>query len=173
MLSWSWSPTCWTYSEAGQNTCPHSEGKMRILFVTLACGLLLAQQQSTPPPERLPQPIITTVTNVVTPAVVFDRDDNYVSGIRADQFHLFDNGKEQNIHVDETFIPISMVIAIQCNGEVDKILPQVNRIGNLIGPLLLGQQGEAAVVAFDSRVRTLQDFTSDPDKITTAIKKIQ
>ena len=147
---------------------------MRILIVTLACGLLLAQQKSAPPPQEAPPArITTTVTNIVTPAVVFDRDDNYVSGIRADQFHLFDNGKEQNIHVDETFIPISMVIAIQCNGEVDKILPQVNRIGNLISPLLLGQQGEAAVVAFDSRIRTLQDFTSDPDKITTAVKKIQ
>jgi VWFA-related protein len=66
-----------------------------------------------------------------------------------------------------------MVIAIQCNGEVDKILPQVNKIGAMVQPLLLGQQGEAAVLAFDSRLRTLQDFTSDPDKISTAVKKIQ
>jgi VWFA-related protein len=109
----------------------------------------------------------------VAPAVVFDRDDNYVAGIRPDQFRLFDNGKEQNIHVDEAFIPISMVVAIQCNGEVDKILGQVTKIGNLIQPLLLGQQGEAAVVAFDSRVRTMQEFTSDPEKITAAVKKIQ
>jgi VWFA-related protein len=48
----------------------------------------------------------------------------------------------------------------------------VNRIGNLIGPLMLGTLGEAAVVAFDSRVRTMQDFTSDPDQITEAVRKI-
>lgn len=150
---------------------------MRFFFVTLVCGFLAAQQ--TPPQQQAaPQDtgtarITTTVRNVTAPVLVFDRDDNFVNGIRPDQFRLFDNGKEQNIHVDEAFIPISMVIAIQCNSEVDKILPQVAKIGNLVGPLLLGQQGEAAVLAFDSRLRTLQDFTSDPDKITTAVKKIQ
>ncbi|HEV2446367.1 MAG TPA: VWA domain-containing protein, partial [Candidatus Sulfopaludibacter sp.] len=150
---------------------------MRFLVVTLVCGLLAAQQQAPPteqkPQEPAPVRIVTGVLNIVAPTVVLDRDDNYVSGIRPDQFRLWDNEKEQNIHVDETFVPISMVIAIQCNGEVDNILPQVNRIGNLISPMLLGQQGEAAVIAFDSRVRTMQDFTSDPDKITAALKKIQ
>jgi len=152
--------------------------------------LLFAQQQKVPPAQgqkvvppatSQQQPaatsdqlttIQTTVQNVVVPTVVFGRDGHYVSGIRPDQFHLYDNGKEQNIHVDETFIPISMVIAIQANEEVEHILPQVNKIGNLISPLILGNQGEAAVLAFDSRIRTLQDFTSDPDKITLAVKKI-
>lgn len=166
---------------------------MRVLWMTLICGLLSAQQQTPPPqkaapPQAAAQPapaqdqksqeppslhIVAPVFNVTTPVVVFDQDDNYVSGIRSDQFRLFDNGKEQNIHVDETFTPISMVIAIQCNGEVDKILPQINKIGTMISPILLGQQGEAAVVAFDSRLRVLQDFTSDPDKITTAVRKIE
>ena len=150
---------------------------MRVLCASLVCGMLLAQTQTAPPPQNQGQPgipvITTRVTNVVAPTIVMDRDGNYIPGIRADQFRLFDNGKEQNIHVDEAFIPISMVIAIQCNGEVDKILPQVNRIGNLISPLLLGQYGEAAVLAFDSRLRVMQDFTSDPDKITQGIKKIQ
>lgn len=153
---------------------------MRFLFVSLVAGLLGAQQQSTPPtppdqkqPEQPMARFTGGVRNVVAQVVVFDRDDNYVSGIRPDQFRLFDNGKEQNIAVEESYVPISMVIAIQCNGEVDKILPQVNKIGNLIAPMLLGQQGEAAVVAFDSRIRTMQEFTSDPDKITQAVKKIQ
>ena len=154
---------------------------MRILLLSLVAGLLLAQQQTTspttPPDQKAPeQPMARftgTVRNVVAQAVVFDRDDNYVSGIRPDQFRLFDNGKEQNIQVEESYVPLSMVIAVQCNGEVDKILPQVNKIGNLISPMLLGQQGEAAVIAFDSRIRTMQEFTSDPDKITQSLKKIE
>ena len=44
----------------------------------------------------------------------------------------------------------------------------MKKIGNLIAPLMIGDQGEAAVIAYDSRIRTLQDFTSDPDKITKA-----
>ena len=55
---------------------------------------------------------------------------------------------------------------------VDGILPQVKKIGGLIAPLLIGEQGEAAVIAFDSRIRTLQDFTSDSEKITKSIKDL-
>ena len=53
------------------------------------------------------------------------------------------------------------------------MLPAVNRIGNLIQPHILGDQGEAAVIAYDSRIRVLQDFTHDADQITAAVKKIQ
>ena len=45
-------------------------------------------------------------------------------------------------------------------------------MGNLMKPLVLGDQGEAAVLAYDSKVRTLQNFTSDGDQITAAMKKI-
>lgn len=151
----------------------------RLVLLTLVSALIFAQQQTAPPPPAQASPqdaplrnIVVSVERVVAPTVIFDRNGNTVAGIRPDQFHLFDNGKEQNIQVDETFVPISMVVAIQSNAEVEKILPQVNKIGNLIKPLVLGDQGEAAVLSFDARVKLLQDFTSDPDKITVAVKKI-
>jgi len=150
----------------------------RFLSLTLITGLIIAQQQQTPPPAQSPTPddalhqFNISTLRVVAPVIVFDRNENTVAGIRPDQFHLFDNGKEQNIQVDEAFVPISMVVAIQSNAEVEKILPQVNKIGNLIKPLVLGDVGEAAVVNFDSHVKVQQDFTSDPDKITLAVKKI-
>jgi VWFA-related protein len=37
---------------------------------------------------------------------------------------------------------------------------------------IIGTQGEAAVVKFDGRITTMQDFTNDPDKIKVAIDKI-
>jgi VWFA-related protein len=149
----------------------------RLLLLTLVCGMIVAQQQTTPPApaanKDLPlQNITVSVERVVAPVVVFDRSGNTVAGIRPDQFHLFDNGKEQNIQVDETFVPISMVVAIQTNAEAEQALTQVKKIGNLIKPLVLGDLGEAAVMSFDSRVKVLQDFTSDPDKITMAVSKI-
>jgi VWFA-related protein len=143
----------------------------------MVCGLLVAQTPQ-PPVEKAPQAavgksdITTTVTNIQAPVKVFDRETNIVTGIRSDEFHLFDNGKEQNIRVDESYIPISMVVCIQANGEVDQILPKVNKIGNMIGPMMLGTDGEAAVIAFDHRIMVKQDFTKDPDKITAAVKQI-
>ena len=139
----------------------------RPILLTLLCGLLAAQQQ--PPPQDTSQPATIFrggVEVVQAPVLVFDRDGNYVDGLQPFQFHLYDNGKEQNINVDVTYQPISLVIVLQANAHVDGILPQVKKIGGLIAPLLIGEQGEAAVIAFDSRIRTLQDFTSDSEKIT-------
>jgi VWFA-related protein len=124
-------------------------------------------------PQQPGQPIKTTVNLVMAPVTVTNRHGEYVNGLQAQDFRLTDNGKEQNIHVDVTFVPISMVIAVQANDHVEGILPKINKIGSLIQPLVIGEQGEAAVMAFDHRFQVLQDFTSDSTKIETAIKKIK
>jgi len=158
----------------------------RPIVLTFLCGLLAAQQpapQSSQPPAAPPTQsqdpqdsagttFRTSIDVVQAPVLVFDKDGNYVDGLQPNQFHLFDNGKEQNINVDVTYQPISLVICLQANAHVEGILPQVRKIGSLIQPLLIGEQGEAAVIAFDSRIRTLQDFTSDADKVTKAISTI-
>ena len=152
---------------------------LRLALISLLCTLLLAQQDRPKTPEKTAEEqqlddfrIPVTVDVVTTPALVFDRDGNYVNGLEAKDFRLFDNGKQQNIQVDVTFIPISLVICIQASDHVQGLLPQVNKIGNLIKPLVIGDQGEAAVIAYDGRIRTLQEFTSDTDQITKAIKTI-
>jgi VWFA-related protein len=149
----------------------------RLILVTFLCGLLRAQQPQQPqsqqpqPDSNQPATIFRGGVEVVqAPVLVFDRDGNYVDGLQPHQFHLFDNGKEQNINVDVTYQPISLVIVLQANAHVEFILPQVKKIGGLIAPLLIGDQGEAAIIAFDSRIRTLQDFTSDSELITKAVK---
>ncbi len=113
-----------------------------------------------------------SVTNIVAPVLVTDRAGNIIDGLQPHQFHLFDNKKEQNIQVDVTFEPISLVVAIEASERVDgPILSQIKHLGTLL-PLVVGDHGEAAVMAFDSRMRVLQDFTSDPDKVKAAIDKI-
>jgi VWFA-related protein len=145
----------------------------RSLWIIAVCGVLVAQQ-STPPAQEQPETrIVTTVLNVSTPAWAYDRDGDTVNGLRADQFRLFDNGKQQDVRVDVSFTPISLVLCVQSNSHVQGLLPQVKKIGGLIKPLLTGDQGEVALIAYDSRVRRLQDFTSDADKISLAMQKIQ
>jgi VWFA-related protein len=156
----------------------------RLTFAIFLCGLLLAQQSSdqtkpvrpAQPGEPVPDEDLLRfrvgAEYVVVPVLVFDRNGGYVSGLRPDQFRLFDNGKEQDIQVDVTYNPISLVLLIQANSHVEGLLPQVKRIGNLIAPLVVGDQGEVALIAYDSRIRVLQDFTSDPQKITEKVKSI-
>lgn len=177
---------------------------MRVLLLTVLCGLLTAQQTVRPyppqqpatqpaaqpapktpaqppppqaPPKEAPEStgltIPVTVEYVIAPVLVFNRSGGYVNNINPEQFHLFDNSVEQNIKVDVQYTPISLVILIQASANVDALLPEVNKIGNLIGPQVIGEAGESAVIAFDHRIRVLQEFTSNPAKVRAAIKQIK
>jgi VWFA-related protein len=144
-----------------------------LLAVPLAAGLLAqSPPDASKPSEDTGTTFRSKVEVVVAPVSVVDRGGDHVDGLGPEQFHLFDNGKEQNIHVDVAFPPISIVIAVQANDHVESVLPQINKIGVMIEPIVIGDQGEASVLAFDSRIRLMQDFTSDPNKITEGLKKI-
>jgi VWFA-related protein len=139
----------------------------------LAAGLFGQGQQDTSKPEAaMEKPITVSVDVILAPVSVVDRHGDNVDGLGPEQFHLFDNGKEQNIKVDVAFPPISLVIAVEANDRVESVLPQIQKIGAMIEPIVIGDQGEASVVAFDSRIRVMQEFTTDSTKITEALKKI-
>jgi VWFA-related protein len=145
-----------------------------VLFLMAAAAQAPAQAPQNPVISDAPEsdkPIQITTTNIIAPVLVTDRSGNIIDGLQPRQFHLFDNNKEQNIQVDVAFEPLSVVVLIEAAARVESILPQVKHLGTLL-PLVVGDHGEAAVVAFDSRLRTMQDFTTDPDKLKAAIDKI-
>ena len=95
-------------------------------------GLLVAQ--TTPPAASQDDFKLGPVTThiVLAPVLVTDNAGNIIDGLQPPQFHLFDNGKEQNIKVDVTYEPISMVIAMECSGRLsDSILKQMKHLGSL------------------------------------------
>jgi len=148
-------------------------------FVVLAASVLAQAPQppATPPSEgsgiEIDQPIAKVgVTNIVAPVLVTDQSGNIIDGLQPHQFRLYDNGKEQNIQVDVSYEPISLVIAIQCSARVESILPQIKKLGSLVQNVI-GVQGEAAVVKFDGRIMVSQEFTNDATKIKLAIDRIQ
>ena len=113
----------------------------------------------------------TEVRNVQVPVVVLDRDGSIVNGLNATNFTVLDNGKPQKITEDLSSHPISLVVAVQANHGMEGFLPKINKIGSLFDSLVLGEDGEMAVIAFDHRIQTLTNFTSDPDKIHAAFSK--
>jgi VWFA-related protein len=140
--------------------------------------LVLAQapQAAAPAPqasEESPETTFRSSTfNIIAPTLVTDKAGNIIDGLQPHQFYLLDNKKSQDIHVDVAFLPISMVVLVEASARVDgTILTQLKKLGTLI-PTVAGDHGEVAVVAVDSRLRTMQDFTSDTDKIKAAIDKI-
>ena len=139
--------------------------------VTPAQQVAAGRSDRTRRPRQQPR-FVGAVKEVVTPVTVTDHEGNIVNGLQPYQFHLTDNGKEQDIHVDVSYEPISLVVAVQANAGVDAILPQVRKIPELLSQFIIGDQGKAAVMAFDHRMQVLQPFTSDSTKIDEAVKKI-
>ena len=49
----------------------------------------------------------------------------------------------------------------------------IRKIGSLCEQYVLGEDGEMAVMAFDHRIQTMTDFTSDADKVSAAFKQLK
>lgn len=182
---------------ASHTVFPNPAGRLATL-VLAACLPLLPQakiQPGTPatvgPPRIAPAtpaipatasdpdvnpggPVIsTTVKVVIAPTTVTDSNGQYVSGLLPRDFYLYDNGKLQRIAQDVAFEPLSLVIAIQASANMEGLLPKIQRIGALLNDQVLGENGRVAVLAFDHRIQTLTDFTSDTTKIQEALKKLK
>jgi VWFA-related protein len=148
---------------------------MRNLFAFLTCATLLAQ---TPAPDASKDPerdaVIRTLVNVViAPTTVRDRSGSFVSGLQIQDFQLYDNNKLQRINADVRDEPLSLVVAVQKSYNLNDILPKIQKIGPMLNDLMAGQDGEIALVSFDHRIQTVQDFTSETTKISTALKNLK
>jgi VWFA-related protein len=162
------------------NNMPVFRSYLAGLLCLVVIPAVTPAQQAPAPPASAPAAAAVEQTarftgevrEVLVPVAVTDRDGNIVNGLQPYQFHLADNSKDQNIHVDVSYEPLSLVVAVQANAGVEAILPQVRRIPELLNQFIIGDQGKAAVIAFDHRIQVLQPFTTDGAKIDEAIRKI-
>lgn len=140
-------------------------------LLSLFCLAGLVTAQDAPKQDELKFGIITKY--VLVPVSVTDHKGDFVNGLTPYDFELFDNNKPQVISEDVASHPISLVIVIQANSSVELFLPKIQKLGNLVEAQLLGDEGEVAVLEFDHRIQTLLPFTSDPDKLAPALKKVK
>ncbi len=129
--------------------------------------------QTSPPPNAAVIPGVTT-QYVLVPASVLDPDGHgYVNGLSEKEFEVYDNNKLQKITAEYTEQPVSVVLVLQANSEIEGMLPQLQKTGVLFQGLVTGTEGDVAVLAFDHRIQLLQDFTNDPDKLDDATHKLR
>ena len=148
----------------------------RRLFTSAALTLpAWGQKPSDKAPPETPEDLARFVAytrQVIAPTTVTDRDGRYVNGLQPHEFKLVDGGKAQKITVESATQPLSLVVCVQANNTVETVLPNIKKIGPLLEGTILGEQGQAAIIAFDHRVRVMQDWTRDGDAITKALNKI-
>src|SRR5229473_3758408 len=124
------------------------------------------------PASQKEEPFRIQTNVVIAPTTILDKHGNYVNGLAIDDFQLFDNGKLQKIAADVSYEPLSLLVAVQASNNLEEILPKIQRIGLMLDELVAGQNGEVAVLAFDHRVRVMQEFTGEGTRVAEAMKKI-
>jgi VWFA-related protein len=112
---------------------------------------------------------------VMVPVAVLDANSAYVADLGAADFELLDDGTPRTVRVDtpDTGVaPISLIVAVQRAAISAAVLAKVRKVGAMIQPLITGERGEAAVIAFDEDLHLVQEFTSDPAAIAGAFTRL-
>ncbi|MHB8652682.1 MAG: VWA domain-containing protein [Terriglobia bacterium] len=131
------------------------------------------KKQSPPAPASVKQETDIRVQSnlVTTPVAVIDSSGQFVYNLDEKDFQILDNGVPQKIQSFETEMrPLALVIVIQTNSTVIPLLDQVHPLASMFSSLLVGAQGEAAVIFYNDRVIVGQDFSNDSDRLATTFR---
>ncbi len=113
---------------------------------------------------------------VLVPVVVTNAKGQPIDGLDTKDFALLDNGRKQKVEVDTIgtgVAPVALVIAVQASGISGPVLEKVRKVSSMVQPLLTGDRGCAAVVAFSEKVEWLTECTHDPKELDQAFAGLQ
>jgi VWFA-related protein len=111
--------------------------------------------------------------NVTT--TVTDGNGRFVSGLRREDFVLYEDGKPQVIsQFDSERVPVSLGVALDTSGSMtgDKILAARAAVNRFLLDLL-GPQDEVFLYRFDSRPDLVQPWTTDRQALSRAIASVK
>jgi Ca-activated chloride channel homolog len=106
-------------------------------------------------------------------ATVTDEDGRFVSGLRREDFTVYEDGKLQDVsHFSNDRVPVSLGIVLDTSGSMspEKMSAARSAIDRLIYDLL-DKDDELFLVEFATRVRLRQDWTIDRGLISRAVRE--
>jgi Ca-activated chloride channel family protein len=103
---------------------------------------------------------------------VTDGQDQSVTGLREQDFAVFENGVRQQVAMfNGEGAPLSVLLMIDSSGSMDEMLPAARLAAERVLAVL--RPGDRArVVSFNNRDALLQDFTEDRQALTAALARI-
>ena len=139
---------------------------------------VVTKPKQEPPPgaqsSKVESQIQVTSNLVTAPVTVIDSQGDFVFDLGEKDFRILDNGVPQKI---EQFSleqrKLEAVIVVEANSTSDPLLGEVRPLGPVFSSLMLGPQGEAAVVTYGDQIRVVQDMTQDSDKLESALRGIE
>jgi Ca-activated chloride channel family protein len=106
-------------------------------------------------------------------ATVTDDDGRFVSGLRREDFSVYEDGKLQEVsHFSNDRVPVSLGLVLDTSGSMsaEKMSAARTAIDRLIYDLL-GEEDELFLVEFATRARLRQDWTTDRRVISRAVRE--
>jgi Ca-activated chloride channel family protein len=148
----------------------------RSLIVAILLTALLATSFAS---QKDDQVIKLTSDLVTIDVTVTNRDGDFIRNLKADEFSIYEDGIAQKMEFFEaneetsTGRPLALVFAFDISGSItpEEIVKQRVSTENFMK--LVRAESLFAVIAFNSEIRVLQNFTSEPNKISQAFQKIK
>ena len=165
-------------------------GLLAILFCSFIIAIYAQESDETPKDERnrASKPELSSKSPQETPAPrpkgytfgvnvdlvlmytsVFDKNGQFIGGLKKDNFKLYEDGLEQQISTfSQEDVPISMGILLDLSGSMRGKFDQVNKAA-LAFIRASNPKDQVFLIGFNDEVELLQDFTSDIDEITDSL----
>jgi VWFA-related protein len=148
----------------------------RIFFcIPLAIlGPVLVAQDTATVPEKSDEPVVfhSDVALARVDAQVVDRNNRTITGLRAEDFVLRENGNPVPIrNFASENMPIDILLLLDVSASMR---PHVERISNAAHDALrvLGRNDRVGVMVFDTMTRVRLSFRSDRDEISHALETL-
>ena len=146
------------------------------LFLLLVFAAQSAAQRPAPTPARQPDEdeVIRVETHLVTvPVAVRDHAGRFIPGLRPDQFHLFEDGAEQEIAFFETADkPFTVALVLDMSDSARFKREEIRAAARAFAKELRAED-RLAVVAFDKNVAVLTGPTADRAVIDAALDRLR
>lgn len=137
--------------------------------------------------QQTSPPVVQSESNVVlVPTLVRTKAGDVVHGLSASDFIVDDDGIEQSVRLNDSpdFEPLSIVVALEVSRDAAPLFARsgtakqhsteapLSGLGTMMEAFVGQDRANVAVVAFDSQVRLVQDFSRDIPMVAGRLEKL-
>jgi len=113
-----------------------------------------------------------SVDLVVMHTSVYDKNGHFISGLKKDNFKVFEDGVAQAITAfSQEDVPVSMGIILDTSGSMRNKIENVNKAA-LAFIRASNPEDQVFLISFNDQTELLEDYTSDIDAITDALDNV-
>ena len=147
----------------------------RILLTSMAAITAAAALSAQQKPQEPGFSFRTSASLVNVTVTVSDENGRFVSGLRKEDFAVFEDGKPVTVtHFDSERVPVSLGLVMDTSGSMagEKMVAAKSAVERFLFGLL-DQKDEVFLYQFESQATLVQDWTTDRRSVSNALARIR